>query len=74
MDATWIMTTNGPAGPGTLAQKNEILASTDPVAIDTYAAGLFETIQLSDVWSIEESAKLGLGEMDLSKITIEDVT
>lgn len=74
MDATWIMTTNGPAGPGTLAQKNEILASTDPVAIDTYAVGLFETVQLGDVWSIEESAKLGLGEMDLSKITVEDVT
>jgi uncharacterized protein (DUF362 family) len=74
MDATWIMTTNGPAGPGTLAEKNEILASTDPVAVDTYAVSLFDTIELGDVWSIEESAKLGLGEMDLSKITIKDVT
>jgi uncharacterized protein (DUF362 family) len=74
MDATWIMTTNGPAGPGVLVEQNEILASIDPVALDTYTVGLFDTIQLSEVWSIEESAKLGLGEAEPSKIIVEDIT
>jgi uncharacterized protein (DUF362 family) len=73
MDATTIMTTNGPGGPGRLEQKNEVLAAEDPVALDTYAVGLFENIALHEVWSIDRAAKLGLGQMDLSKVEIRDV-
>jgi uncharacterized protein (DUF362 family) len=73
MDATAIMKTNGPAGPGELEEKNEILASEDVVAIDTYAVALFDNIALEDVWSINRAAQLGLGVMDLSKVQMRDV-
>jgi uncharacterized protein (DUF362 family) len=73
MDATTIMTTNGPGGPGRLGQKNEVLAAEDPVALDTYAVSLFEKIVLQDVWSVDRAAKSGLGQMDLSKVEVRDV-
>ncbi len=73
MDATTIMKTNGPAGPGELQRVNEVLVSEDVVAIDTYAVSLFDSIALDDVWSIDRAAKLGLGQMDLSKTVVKDV-
>ncbi len=72
MDATTIMKTNGPAGPGELEQKNEVLVSEDQVALDTYAVSLFDNILLNDVWSIERAARLGLGQMDLSRVEVLD--
>jgi uncharacterized protein (DUF362 family) len=70
MDATTIMRTNGPAGPGQLEQKNEVLASEDQVALDTYAISLFGNIALGDVWSVERAARLGLGQMDLARVEV----
>ncbi len=74
LDATVVMKTNGPNGPGELEEKGEILASTDPVAIDVYGVGLIPTVRLEEVWSIDRAAELGLGERDLSKVEIEDVS
>jgi len=72
VDATTIMKTKGPQGPGELAQPNEILASTDQVALDTYAVGLFDTIKLEDVLSIHYAAELRLGIMDMGHVEVRD--
>ena len=42
IDATRIMLTKGPQGPGDLEHPNEVILSTDPVAADAYAATLFK--------------------------------
>jgi uncharacterized protein (DUF362 family) len=72
VDATTIMKTKGPQGPGELATPNEILAGTDQVALDTYAVGLFDTIKLEEVISIHRAAELGLGTSDMSLVEVRD--
>lgn len=72
VDATTIMKTKGPQGPGELATPNEILAGTDQVALDAYAVSLFDTISLDEVLSIHRAAELGLGTMDVSQVEITD--
>ena len=73
IDATTIMKTRGPQGPGVLERKDQVIAGIDPVALDAYAVSLFDTLKREDVWSLDRAAKLGLGEGELLRITIEDV-
>jgi len=61
--------TNGPKGPGETKDIGEIIAGTDPVAIDAYAAKLLGK-QLEDVKHITFAQKHGLGISDLSKVKI----
>lgn len=70
LDATAIMKTRGPAGPGELDQMNQILAGRDPVALDAYAVSLFDTIKRADVWSLDRAAALGLGEGDAARVAV----
>jgi len=42
MDAIRILTTNGPKGPGKTEDIGEVIASTDIVATDAYAAAFFK--------------------------------
>ncbi len=72
LDATAIMTTRGPAGPGDLVRKNEILAGRDPVALDAYAVGLFDTIKRAEVWSLDRAVAAGLGVDDMARVTISE--
>ena len=46
-DAQTILTSNGPKGPGKTKQCNSLILSTDPVAVDAYAATL---LGLTNVW------------------------
>lgn len=72
MDASSIMTTNGPWGPGKLVEKDEVIAGADPVAVDVYSIGLFDNIAQEDVFYIEKSKRAGLGETDIARIAVED--
>ena len=74
MDATRILTANGPTGGDLRDVKttNTIAFSTDPVAIDSYAATLFG-IKAEDVGYINKGYQRGLGEIDLSKVKIETI-
>ncbi len=72
VDSTQFITTNGPFGPGKLAQPQEIVAGTDRVAIDSYCCGLLG-LKPQDIFMIGKARELGLGEMDLSKLTIKKV-
>jgi uncharacterized protein (DUF362 family) len=72
IDATRIMLTKGPQGPGDQAFPNEIILSTDPVAADAYAATLFK-IAPFDIGYIKIAHEMGVGCGDLKKIKIERV-
>jgi len=74
LDAVRILTANGPQG-GRLEDvkaMNTVIAGTDPVAIDSYAATLFG-ITAKDVPHVVYAHELGLGEMDLSKIKVRKI-
>jgi len=72
IDATRIMLTKGPQGPGDLAHPEEIILSTDPVAADAYAATLFKK-EPFDIGYIKLAHEMGVGCGDLKKIRIERV-
>ena len=72
MDATEVLATGGPRGPGLVKRPRKVFAGRDPVAIDTYGAGLLnvdpKTIQMLDF-----AARHGLGRKDLSQVKIREV-
>lgn len=70
VDATRIMVTNGPRGPGQLETPNQIVFGTDPVAVDAYAATLFGKDPFS-VPYIQIAHDMGIGCGDLSQVAIE---
>lgn len=72
IDATRIMLTKGPQGPGEQEFPDELILGTDPVAADAYAATLFKK-QPFDIGYIKIAHDAGVGCGDLSKIKIEHI-
>ncbi|MGD9782406.1 MAG: DUF362 domain-containing protein [Kiritimatiellia bacterium] len=72
VDATRIMVTNGPRGPGDLERPNQIVFGTDPVAVDAYAATLFGKMPF-DVPHIQIAHDMGMGCGDLSKVDVQHI-
>ena len=70
VDATRIMTTNGPRGPGALKATNQLVFGTDPVATDAYAATLFG-LRPFDVPYIQIAHDMGLGCGDLAHVDVQ---
>jgi len=71
VDATRILVDHGPSG-GNLADVkvlDTLIASADIVAADAYAATLFG-MKPAEFGSVVAAAKMGLGQMDLSKVKI----
>ena len=74
IDASRILLRNGPQG-GRLKdvkQLDRLLVSSDPVAADAYATTLFN-MRPEEIDSTRAAHRIGLGEMDLAKIRIEEV-
>jgi len=71
-DATEVIVTNGPSGPGEMVKPMAVVASNDPVAIDAYCSGLIG-FEPERVLTIQKGYDLGLGEMDLEKVKIEEI-
>jgi len=71
IDATRILLRNGPQGGNTddVEILDTVIASADPVACDAYATTLFN-LQPEEIESTVADYKLGLGEMDLSRMQI----
>ncbi|MDF2570141.1 MAG: hypothetical protein K0R55_1745 [Sporomusa sp.] len=69
VDATRGIIDNGPMGPGTIHQWNQVIFGVDPVAVDSYAATLFG-VKPAEIDYITAAAQLGVGEMNLQKLTI----
>jgi uncharacterized protein (DUF362 family) len=71
IDATRILTNHGPSG-GSLSDVkvlNKVMASTDMVAVDAYATGLFG-LKPTDISITVTANKRGLGEIDLGKVKV----
>lgn len=71
VDATEFISTNGPMGPGRIIKPRKIVAGVDRIAIDAYCICLLDK-KVDDVNKIRKGYDLGLGEMDISKIKIQE--
>ncbi|HOM27144.1 MAG TPA: DUF362 domain-containing protein [bacterium] len=72
LDATKVMLTNGPQGPGELKELNMVIAGTDIVALDAYGSTLLGK-KPEQIPHIKIGAEMGLGTMNLDKIKIKYV-
>lgn len=72
VDATQLLLTNGPKGPGKLQKLDMLMAGTDPVACDAIAATLFK-IDPSALKYLVMAKQMGLGECDLNRIEVRKV-
>lgn len=72
VDATRILLTNGPQGPGKLAYPDQLIFGTDPVAADAYATTLFEKEPFS-IRYIKIAHEMGIGCGDLNQVKIEHI-
>ncbi len=76
IDATRVLTTGGPSGPGKVIKPNEVIASADPVAADAMATSRYtwydQKIQPRQVNHIRLAHERRLGRMDIENMrTIE---
>ncbi len=70
LDANRILLTGGPKGPGKTKDAGQVVAGVDPVAVDAYGATLFG-MKPEEISHIKLAHEMGLGEIDLSKVKIE---
>lgn len=68
-DATEVLKTNGPFGPGEIIKPHKVFAGTDPVAMDSYGCTLLD-YRPQDIRTNVLSEKNGIGTTDLKKIKI----
>ncbi|HUU28361.1 MAG TPA: DUF362 domain-containing protein [archaeon] len=64
VDATVMLAENGPFGPGRTIRPWSVIAGVDPVAVDTYSAGLLG-MKPENVATISQAAERGLGTLRL---------
>jgi uncharacterized protein (DUF362 family) len=67
-----ILLTNGPKGPGRTADKGIVVAGTDQVAVDAYAATLFDR-KAEQIGHLQRAHAAGLGEIDLRRVNVRHV-
>lgn len=71
-DVTEAIVTNGPNGPGEMVKPLMVVAGNDPVAIDAYCAKQIG-FDVDRIISVRKGFELGLGQMDLSKVKIDEI-
>jgi uncharacterized protein (DUF362 family) len=72
LDAVRILLTNGPKGPGRTADKGIVVAGTDALAVDAYAATLFGK-KPEEIGHLKRAHDMGVGEIDLARVTVRHV-
>jgi len=76
VDATKALTSGGPGGPGKTVELNRVIVGTDVVAVDSYTVGITQWYNKSftgrSVKYIVEASELGLGEIDVGKMRIQE--
>ncbi len=74
LDATRLLKTGGPSGPGEVEPYGGIVAGTDPVALDAYAARLApwggQTCRGEEIAHIRLAGELGLGTCQLETLRV----
>ena len=78
IDATRVLSTGGPGGPGKVLTPDMVIASADMVAADAYTVSAFEwygkKYRPDQVRYIREAHERGLGRMDIDALTVKTVT
>jgi uncharacterized protein (DUF362 family) len=78
LDATRVLLTNGPAGPGDTATPGRIIVGKSVVSVDAYGLTLArfngKNMTPVDAKHIELAAKAGLGEADVAKLKVKKLT
>jgi len=72
VDATVVLGSNGPAGPGDLLRPGKIVAGTDPVAVDAYGVTLHSR-KPKDVVMLAKAIAAGVGRADLQKLNVLEI-
>jgi uncharacterized protein (DUF362 family) len=73
VDATVVLASNGPAGPGDLMRPGKVLVGTDPVAVDSYAVTLHKR-RPEEIAMLAKAAAHGLGRVDFGKLTVRELS
>jgi uncharacterized protein (DUF362 family) len=73
VDATEFIITNGPMGPGKVIKPQKVVAGVDRIAIDSYCCTLWD-LKADEIFMIKAGFSHGLGQMDLARVTIKEVT
>jgi uncharacterized protein (DUF362 family) len=71
-DATVVLASNGPAGPGDLLRPGKVVAGVDPVAVDTYAVGL-HGVKAAAVPMLGMAVLHGLGRSELGELAVREL-
>ncbi len=71
-DATEVLKTNGPFGPGVMIKPQKVYAGTDPVAMDAYGSTLLD-FRPEDIRTTVLAYKNGIGKMDIKNLIIKEV-
>ncbi|HIE06006.1 MAG TPA: DUF362 domain-containing protein [bacterium (Candidatus Stahlbacteria)] len=78
VDATRVLLTKGPSGPGRVENPKEIIMGTDPVAVDSLAVSRYRwygrSFKGSDVRHLIAAFENGAGEIDIEKLNVKEVT
>ena len=72
VDATEFITTNGPSGPGNLSKLNNVVAGTDPVAVDAFCCRYLNLAPEKELM-IKKAYENNLGEINLNKLNIGEI-
>ena len=73
VDATRVLLTRGPQGPGLVNELGIMAAGTDFVALDAFGTKEFLEKNISDIPHIKIAAEMNLGIQDLSRVKIKNV-
>ncbi|MBU1862064.1 MAG: DUF362 domain-containing protein [Candidatus Omnitrophica bacterium] len=72
VDATRLLLTNGPKGPGEVRVENKVIVGTDLVAVDAFTATLFGYTG-NDIGHVKMAYDHGVGEIDLKRVDIKKI-
>jgi uncharacterized protein (DUF362 family) len=77
IDASRVLLSGGPTGPGTIVDAGRLYASRDIVAVDAVVASRYsfggKSLRPSDVAHLRAAAENGVGEIELQRITVKKV-
>lgn len=71
-DASEILTSNGPMGPGETIKPMKIVAGADMVAVDSYCCDIMG-YSMGEVLTVKKGEDAGIGVMDFNKLKIKEV-
>jgi len=75
IDASRVLLTNGPMGPGKVEEMNTMIAGCDPVAVDAYGVGLArwsnKKCEVTHIKHIMAAHQMGLGNINLDQLRIK---